>query len=263
MRRSDGLRRLAGATAALAALAGCGTAGSSTSSLPGAGAGVGAPQVYVAVGASETVGAGIEDDALRLRDSWPQLFFNAALPRTATYYNLGIVGATTREALGGEVPEALALEPTVVTVWLNVDDLVRGVGAAQYEQDLDVVVHRLRRGGATTVLVANTPWLDRLPAYLACRPTAPGGVGCLLGPQASLPDAATVDALVDAYNAATARVVAREGAVLVDLHAQGEIPDAHPEWIGTDGFHPSAQGYAEVARLFVAAYQGYSPGTPA
>lgn len=211
--------------------------------------------MYVAVGASETIGAGIEDDPLRLRDAWPQLFFNAALPRASTYYNLGVGGTTTGEALVDQVPEALSLDPTVVTVWLNVDDLVHGVNAAAFETNLGRAVHQLRRGGKTTVLVANTPWLDRLPAYLACRPSAPGGVGCLLGPQASLPDAATVNALVDAYNAATARIVARERAVLVDLHAQGEVADPHPEWIAADGFHPSPLGHAQVARLFVAAYR--------
>jgi phosphatidylinositol alpha 1,6-mannosyltransferase len=242
------------AGALLLALAACGTGGTASTAGPGPQTEAGAPQVYVAVGASETVGAGIEDDPLRLRDAWPQLFYNAALPRSSTYYNLGVDGETTAGALAEQVPRALALQPTVVTVWLNVDDLVHGVSAADYESNLGAIVHQLRRGGAATVLVANTPSLDRLPAYLACRPNAPGGVGCLLGPQASLPDAATVNSLVDAYNGAAARVVAREGAVLVDLHAQGEIPDTHPEWIATDGFHPSAAGHAAAARLFVAAY---------
>lgn len=256
------LRRLAAAGGAAVALGGCAVAGTSSGPNGRSDAGGGAPQVYVAVGASETIGAGIEDDALRLRDAWPQLFFNAALPTAATYYNLGVGGTTTGEALVDQVPEALSLEPTVVTVWLNVDDLVHGVNAAAFETNLGRAVHQLRRGGRTTVLVANTPWLDHLPAYLACRPSAPGGFGCLLGLQASLPDAQTADALVDAYNAATERVVAREGAILVDLHAQGEVPDTHPEWIAADGFHPSPQGHAQVARLFVAAYKAAAKTTP-
>jgi acyl-CoA thioesterase I len=249
--------RVAAAAAACAALAGCGGSGSSATGTAASADGS-QPQVYVAIGASETIGDGIGDDALRLRDSWPQLFFNAALPRSSTYFNLGIDGATTATALAREVPEAEKLRPTVVTVWLNVDDLVHGVSVADYEQHLDSLIGDLRQGGAT-VLVANTPWLDRLPAYIACRPDAPGGVGCLLGPQISLPDAAAVDALVDQFNAAIARVAARHGAVVVDLHAQGEYPDTHPEWVGVDGFHPSAQGYAEVARLFAAAYAARPP----
>jgi len=30
---------------------------------------------------------------------------------------------------------------------------------------------------------------------------------------------------------------------------------AHPEYIGSDGFHPSAQGYARLASLFWKAIQ--------
>ena len=58
---------------------------------------------------------------------------------------------------------------------------------------------------------------------------------------------------MSAYNAAIARVAGQEGAVLVDLHAQGEVPDAHPEWVSSDGFHPSTRGYAAVAAAFAAA----------
>jgi lysophospholipase L1-like esterase len=237
-----------------AVLAGCGTSASTTTG-PSVAGDTGTPQVYVAIGASETIGAGIDDDPLRLRDAWPQLFFNDAMPRASTYYNLGVGGSTTADALTAQVPEALRLQPTVVTVWLNVDDLVHGVAAPTYEQELDTLVSRLRQGGRATVLVATTPWLDRLPAYVACRPATPFGVGCLLGPEAMLPDPAIVNALVDSYNAAIARVVQRQGAILVDLHAQGEVPDTHPDWIGSDGFHPSAHGHAEVARLFAAAYR--------
>src|SRR5205807_10567600 len=47
--------------------------------------------------------------------------------------------------------------------------LIAGVSPGDYEAELADLVHRLRRNGATRVLVANTPDLDRLPAYLRCR----------------------------------------------------------------------------------------------
>jgi lysophospholipase L1-like esterase len=205
--------------------------------------------VDVAVGASETVGAGTDDP---LRSAWPQVLYTTALPRGAVLYNFGIPGATVGGALTAELPQALAVHPDLVTVWLNVNDLIAGVSPATYESRLGQLVRALRRGGHTRVLVANTPWLDRLPAYLACRPEAPSTAQpCELpGGRATPPE--ELDTLVDAYNEAIGRVVLREGAELVDLHAAGEVPELHPGYVSGDGFHPSESGHVAVAAAFAA-----------
>jgi acyl-CoA thioesterase-1 len=206
------------------------------------------PIVYAAVGASESVGVGATDPE---RDAWPQIFYRTALPESAVFYNLGIPGETVAAALTDEVPEALSVSPTLVTVWLNVNDLIAGVSPSMYEQELEQLVQTVRRGGAAHVLVANTPYLDRLPAYLDCRAgNPPAGVDCPPGLATTTPD--DLNANVSAYNSAIAQVVQRGGAILVDLHAQGEVPDAHPDWVSSDGFHPSTLGYAEIAAVFMA-----------
>jgi lysophospholipase L1-like esterase len=202
--------------------------------------------VYAAVGASESVGIGATDPT---RDSWPQVLFKTALPESTVLYNFGIPGATVAQALSDEVPEALSVQPTLVTVWLNVNDIINGVEAQQYQDELDQLVHSLRRDGAVRVLVANTPYLDRLPAYLDCRAgNPPAGVDCP-STLANTPPAA-LNAIVSAYNSAIAQVAEREGAILVDLNAQGEVPDMHPDWVSSDGFHPSTAGYAAIAGVF-------------
>jgi lysophospholipase L1-like esterase len=212
--------------------------------------------VYVAVGASESVGVGASDP---LRNAWTQVFYRSALPRSAVFVNMAVSGSTVAEALAGQVPNAVALSPDVVTVWLNVNDLIRGVPAASYEADLTKLLTALRRGGATKVLVANTPPLDDLPAYRACLP-APATAGpCALGPglQGLVPAPATLNAAVDAYNAAIARVAAAGGAVLVDLHAAGLAArqnGTEASLVGSDGFHPSDAGHALVATAFATAY---------
>ncbi|MEA2633525.1 MAG: hypothetical protein QOJ33_757 [Chloroflexota bacterium] len=211
-----------------------------------------APVVYAAIGASETYGIGAND---RYRQAWPQVFYNDVLPRSAVLYNFGIPGATTAEALRDEVPSAVAVHPTVVTVWLNVNDLIRGVPAADYEGQLQQLLHTLRRGGQTQVLVANTPDLGQLPAYRACLPNAPtGGPACLI-PDGLLPTPQAVATTVAAYNAAIDQAAKQEGATLVDLHLNGAQISQHPEWLSADGFHPSEQGYAVIARLFEDAYR--------
>jgi acyl-CoA thioesterase I len=210
------------------------------------------PLVYAAIGASETYGIGAND---RYRQAWPQVFYNDVLPRSAVLYNFGIPGATTAEALHDEVPAALAVHPTVVTVWLNVNDLIRGVSAVDYGSQLRQLLHTLRRGGQTQVLVANTPDLGQLPAYRACLPNAPaGGPACLI-PYGLAPAPQAVAATVDAYNAAIDQAAKQEGATLVDLHLNGAQISQHPEWLSADGFHPSGQGYAVIAKLFEDAYR--------
>lgn len=212
------------------------------------------PLVYVAVGASETLGVGARQATT---DAWPQVFFRTGLPRAAVYYNVGVGGDTVSGAQTDQVPEALGVNPTLVTVWLNVNDLLAGVPPEIYGGQLQKLVHDLRRGGAAQVMVANTPYLDRLPAYLACH----GGPVAQCPPSrvAQLP-AAALNALVDGYNAATATVVAAEGATLVDLHARGETPDQHPEWVSDDGFHPSSAGYAAIGALFAERYRPIGRG---
>src|SRR5262249_2570992 len=160
---------------------------------------------YAAVGASETAGVGAQDPRSQ---AWPMVLYETALPRTADFYSFGIPGETTEAALSAELPAALAVRPTLVTVWLNVNDLIAGVAPADYEARLGQLVPALRQGGAARVLVANTPYLDRLPLYLACRT---GTAACPFG--GAVPAPAQLNATVDAYNAAIARVVQREGAV--------------------------------------------------
>jgi len=202
--------------------------------------------VYAAIGASETVGIGAEQSA---RQAWPQLVYNDALPRTSIYYNFGIPGATAALALEIEVPEALAVHPNLVTVWLNVNDIIAGVTPEVYERQIGELVHALRQQGSARVLIANTPYLDRLPAVVKCLAANPPATsGCPIG--VGTPTIGRLNAQVDSYNAAISRVAAKEGATLVDLHAQGEVADQHPEWISADGFHPSELGYAAVAARF-------------
>jgi lysophospholipase L1-like esterase len=212
----------------------------------------GKAEVYVALGASETVGTGLNDEALRLRDTWAQLFFNEALPRAATMYNFAIPGITTAQAQQAELVPALALHPTVATVFFNVDDLVAGVSPVNYENNLGDIVHALRQGGSAIVLVGNAPHIDHLPAYVACRN---GEQFCPLAKGTFVPPPDVVNSLIDAYDAAVARVVAREGAVLVDIAAHASDITTNPADIAPDGLHPSPQGQAALAALFVSAYQ--------
>jgi acyl-CoA thioesterase I len=210
----------------------------------------GPPFTYVAVGASESVGVG----AARPQDeAWTNVFFKTALRRSARFVNLGVSGSTVRQALDAQVPRAEAADPALVTVWLNVNDIVRFVRVADYERDLGELVRRLRRGGETQVLLANTPPIEELPVVRACLPEPPPGVRCPL--PIRLPGAGPVVSLVAEFNAAINRVAQQHGAVVVDLHAAGTkaVTDGrHARLVAADGFHPSTEGHAAIAEVFAA-----------
>ncbi|TME78349.1 MAG: hypothetical protein E6I47_12695 [Chloroflexi bacterium] len=248
MRRLLAARSIAGLMLAGLTLSACGAIGNT-----GAQPSPTAPTrlVYAAIGASETFGIGAGDP----RQAWPRVFSDDVLPRSAVLHNFGIPGATTAQALHDEVPAALAVHPTVVTVWLNVNDLINGVAAQDYEAQLRQVLRALRRGGQARVLVANTPDLAQLPAYRACLPNAPmAGPTCLI-PAGLMPTPQAVAAAVAGYNAAISDAAEKEGATLVDLNLNDGQIAQHPEWISADGFHPSSQGYAVIAKQFEGAYR--------
>lgn len=196
--------------------------------------------MYVAVGASETVGIGAADPA---SEAWPQVLHDSALS-TSTLVNVGVSGATVRDALNTQLPQAVAAEPDVVTVWLAVNDLIGLAPVRDYETQLQRLVAALREGGEAQVLVGNVPDLWRLPAYRACLPGSDvAELACLLP---SVPSVADVRAIVEEFNAAIERVVDAEGAELVDLSGRGELTGL----TAADGFHPSTAGHREVAEAF-------------
>jgi len=241
----------AAAAAVLALLAGCSGQAPQATRTP-APAPIVEARIYVAIGASETLGVGAQEPASQ---AWSTVLYRTALPQPAVFYNLGEVGATVDRALQDELPAALAEHPDLVTVWLNTNDLIHGVSPTAYQADLDRLLSALAGAGVARLLVANTPVLSDLPAYRACADPHAAGPSCAFtaGP---VPAPAELDRLVEAYNSAIAQVVARNHAVLVDLHCQGGTATQHPAWVSADGFHPTAEGYAQIARAFRAALLG-------
>lgn len=234
--RSGTVRRLLAPLATLALLAPACAAAS--------GAGAAGPR-YVVVGASDAAGYGADRP---VQEAWPQVL-RASIPPGSGVVNLAVPGATVADALTKELPAAVAADADVALVWLAVDDVLHRVSPAAYERQLGRLVHALRRHGDSRVLVGNTPPLDRLPAYLACR-TDPA---C---PYAPVPAPAELDATVGAYNAAVARVVRAAGAELVDLHAAGVAArraGTDASLVAADGFHPSTAGHRLIADTFARA----------
>jgi len=185
---------------------------------------------YVAVGASDAFGVGTDDPA---RQSWPSVLASELSGRTHLI-NLGIPGATVAQAQRLEAPIALTVYPNVITVWLALNDYNANVPLAAYAQQLQALITTLRMGTGARIYVGNLPDLTLLPFFAARDP-------------------AQLRAADAAWNAAIARVCAATGAHLVDIYAAFAVVAQHPEYLSSDGLHPSDAGAQQLADYFAAA----------
>jgi lysophospholipase L1-like esterase len=226
-------------------------AGGSDVDEPTSGTSVGPRAVYVAVGSDETVGVGADRPTV---EAWPQVLYRTALDRRTVFVNAASQGSSMADALDEQLPLALELQPTLVTVWLNRTDFEAGTSVAAFERRFFELVRALRRGGRTEVMVANMP--PDAPEDSAepdpddiedLDPTAESDGVADLGADERA-------ARISAYNDAIDRVAAAEGATVVDLHSavvDAEENDAVDPVLGPDG--PSTEDHARIAELFAAA----------
>ena len=198
---------------------------------PGAGSAAPAarPLTYVALGASDSVGVGA---SVPERESWVAVL-HARLPEGSRLVNLGVSGRLLRQALDQQLPVAVDADPDLVTVWLAVNDLNARVPLDRYAADLDTLLRTLRERTDATILVGNVPDMSTLPAAARMN----------LEP-------------IPRWNAVIAEIVTRNGAQLVDLRDAWREVAEHPEYVSSDGFHPSTAGYARLADRF---YEAAAP----
>jgi acyl-CoA thioesterase I len=187
---------------------------------------------YVAIGASDAFGVGTDDPD---RDNWPTVLAHL-LGSDAHLINLGIPGETVAEARQTELPIALDANPSLVTVWLGVNDIVQSISVQAYEQQLEALLRTLEQHTHAHVYVANIPDLSLLSFFAGY-------------------DQVALKSTIARWNAAIARAVASAGASLVDLFAGWTELAAHPEYIASDGLHPSTEGAIRLAGFFFARIQ--------
>jgi lysophospholipase L1-like esterase len=192
---------------------------------------------YVAIGASDTFGIGADDPVTQ---SWPVDLAGKLGPRVRLI-NLGIPGIDTPDAVNMELPVALDTHPALITVWLATNDLIDKVPLNTYEHDLTSLLQSLRTADPhTIIMVANIPDLALLPRF-------------------QQDNVQQLETTIAGYNTAISTAVEQSHAVLVDLYQQEQTLADHPEYISSDGFHPNALGYEQVAAIFYQTYQKYKP----
>ena len=202
------------------------------------------PIRYAALGASDTVGVGSGSPA---SENWTARV-RAALPGDTAYDRFARSGITLAQAVDSEVPRAIDFKPTLVTMWLSVNDALRPVPLPTYQKSLQATLERLLRETDARVVLLNVPDL-----------------ATLAGSHATSEMRAKLREQVNAWNTAindTARPFGSRVLVVDLLPASRELTE-HAEWLSNDAFHPSPAGYQKLADVTLEAMRraGWLPAT--
>jgi lysophospholipase L1-like esterase len=183
---------------------------------------------YVAIGASDTVGVGATDPTT---GSWPARVA-ALLPPGSAYVNLGVSGSVAVQAKDQQLPGAVAQRPTVVSIWLAVNDMNATIQPASYRDALGAIVDGLVARTDARIFVGNVPDVRGVPAYRDV-------------------DKNVLLQQITAYNDVIAAVTrSAPGRVFaVDLFT-GSAALVSTITVSGDGFHPSDEGYRIIAERF-------------
>ena len=149
--------------------------------------------------------------------------------------NVGVSGSVAIQAKDAQLPGAIAQKPTVVSIWLAVNDMNATIQPVSYKDALAAIVDGLVARTDAKIFVGNVPDVRGVPAYKDVDKNA------LL-------------AQITAYNDVIALVTrSAPGRVfLVDLFT-GSAPLVSTITVSGDGFHPSDDGYTLIADRFAAA----------
>lgn len=185
--------------------------------------------LYVALGDSTGVGVGARDGRgfvarlhERMREEEPQL----------RLLNLSVSGATSQGVVAWQLPRAMAVAPTVVTVFMGINDLLQGVTPESFSENVERVAQSFAER-RTPSLFCTLPDLAYAPAtrrYL----TSWGSRGSLL------------EGRTQAFNDVIERFARAHGHAVHDLFDVALDDGLH--FFSSDGFHPSSEGYEELAR---------------
>lgn len=193
------------------------------------------PITYVALGASDAVGLGSSKPGAQ---GYVPLL-SARLPRGSHTLNLGVSGIRLHEALSEELPLALNTSPQLITIWLVTNDFMDGIDYQSYISDLNSLLSQLRAKTQARIVMANLPDLTRLPVFSRSSPD----------------QEMQLLQKIEQWDQGIAQVAMRYRVTLIDLLQDGSEITAHPGYISSDGFHPSAQGYVHLADIFWQAIQ--------
>jgi lysophospholipase L1-like esterase len=185
------------------------------------------PERFLALGDSFTIGTGTTPDR-----SFPAVLTRiwTERGRTVVLANPAVNGYTTDDLIRDELPTLASFAPTLVTLLIGANDIVRGSTEDRYRQQLRVI-HEQLDADASDARVVALPQPD--------WSLSPSGSG--------FGDIAVIARTIERFNEIARDEASRAGALWIDLFRLMREQGRKKMW-ASDGLHPSAEAYAEWAR---------------
>lgn len=144
--------------------------------------------------------------------------------------NLCQSGATTLDVIETQLPDAVKLRPSLITVGVGINDVGMGLPEESFAANLQTLLLRLRKLAAPLALL-NIPDLALAPAVAAMR-------------------GSSYQRRIELFNEHLESAAALHGVLLIDLFtlSRERLQDGN-DLFSPDGFHPSAKGYETWAEL--------------
>jgi acyl-CoA thioesterase I len=179
------------------------------------------PINYVALGDSTGAGVGAKEGGYAAR-----LFKRILEARPGSKLtNLCVSGAVTEDVLQSQLDRAVQAKPTLVTLGIGINDVGHGVSSAEFAQNFEAIVSRLKSQTSAPVVIANIPDISSAPRI----------------PEMMRPE---IQRLIVLFNRLIDEIASRHGAAVFDIYSPThDLLPTHPEFFSEDGFHPSDEGY--------------------
>jgi acyl-CoA thioesterase I len=184
------------------------------------------PVSYVALGDSTGAGVGASEGGYVAR-----LFRRILEARPESKLtNLCLSGATSEDVLRGQLAPGVAVNPTLVTLGIGINDVGLGVSAETFAANFEAIISRLRSETGARIVVTNLPDISTAPRI----------------PQMLRPEIQERTVL---FNHKIQEIAAQYGVIVFDIYTTThELLPSHPEFFSADGFHPSDVGYEHWAK---------------
>lgn len=196
------------------------------------------PERFLALGDSFTIGTGTTPDR-----SFPAVLTRiwSERGRTVVLNNPAVNGYTTDDLIHDELPLLVSFGPTLVTLLIGANDIVRGATEDRYRRQL-AAIHERVRADAPDARVFAVPQPDWT--------LSPAGAG--------VGDAAAIARTIERFNEIAQDEAQRSGASWIDLFPLMR-EQARKKMVAADGLHPSAEAYAQWAAVLARTVSASSP----